>query len=586
MCGITGWISLRTPVQAEVLGRMRDTLVHRGPDDADLWCSPQGHAGLGHRRLTFLDLGQTGRQPMCNEDGSLWLVFNGEIYNYLELRAELQRQGHIFRSQSDSEVLLHGYEAWGPQLLDRLKGMFAFALWDEHRRQLFLARDRFGIKPLYYAHTGGHFLFGSELKAILAHPQVPRRINRKAVLDYLVYRYVPSPNTIWEDLHKLPPAHWLLYDAATEKTTVRRYWSIPDRPVQWAEKEAVERVDALLLQSVTEHLRADVPIGAFLSGGYDSSALVYYQTRLGQRPHTFSIGFHDWPESEHHYARQVADHLGVTNQHVLVGDEQLPLLETLMYHYDEPLGDISILPTYLVSQLAAADRKAVLSGEGADELFGGYSWQQSVAKVPAWRYWMQTDRRGWLTARYAEAMSMGRFEKDTFSRYLGPDWTAAVRKDPEWFYRENARPDLPALKAVQHLDTRAFMGELVLTKIDRASMAHSLETRVPFLDHELFEAVMALRKNSFFRPEQTKFLLYKNLVGHLPESILQRKKQGFVGPDRYYMNFPWYERTLRGGALIQAGVLRPAGLELLLAEKDHWRLWKFAVLEFWWRRWA
>jgi asparagine synthase (glutamine-hydrolysing) len=584
MCGITGWITARTPIERPVLERMRDSLAHRGPDDADLWISENGTAGLGHRRLTFLDLGQTGRQPMANEDGTLWLVFNGEIYNYLELRAELSGLGHIFRSQSDSEVLLHGYETWGKALLGRLKGMFAFALWDEKRRRLFLARDRFGIKPLYWARFGEHFLFGSELKALMANPNAHKQIDRGAVLDYLTYRYVPSPGTIWENVQKLPPAHCLTFDAEAGKIYVEKYWSIPDRAVSMPEKEAIEKVDALIERSVAEHLRADVPIGAFLSGGYDSSALVAYQVRLGQRPATFSIGFRDWDESEHRYARQVADHLGVPNAHVLVGDEQLPLLEQLMHFYDEPLGDISILPTYLVSQLAATERKAVLSGEGADELFGGYTWQKSIAETPLWRYWTLFDRRDWLTRRYAEAMAMGRFDRETFARLLGPDW-AAARPDPDRFYRENARPDLPPLKAFQHLDTRAFMGELVLTKIDRASMAHSLETRVPFLDHELFESVMALRQSSFFRKDRTKFLLYENLKGRLPQTILDRKKQGFVGPDRYYMRFDWYARVLRDGALVEAGLLLPQGLESLLEEKDHWRLWKFAVLEWWWRNW-
>lgn len=585
MCGITGWISAQASCEEAVLLNMRDTLVHRGPDDAGLWRAQDGRAGLAHRRLTFLDLGASGRQPMCNEDGSMWLVFNGEIYNYLELRAELLALGHVFRSNSDSEVLLHGYEAWGQKMLGRLKGMFAFALWDEKRRQLFLARDRFGIKPLYYADFGGNFLFGSEIKAILANPCVRRDVNRKAVLDYLVYRYIPSPDTIWQGIHKLPPAHFLLFDADKQTTQTQRYWAIPDRATRLAETEAIEKVDALLLQSVREHMRADVPIGAFLSGGYDSSALVYYQRRLGFVPHTFSIGFHDWPGSEHQFALQVAEHLGVPNAHVLVGEAQLPLLEQLMYHYDEPIGDISILPTFLVSQLAATSRKAVLSGEGADELFGGYTWQKAIAPTNPWHYWLKASRRNWLTERYADAMSMGRFGKGIFERYLGPEWIEAQPNDPEWFYRANARPDLPPLKATQHLDTRAFMGELVLTKIDRASMANSLETRVPFLDHELFETVIALRQSVFYRPDVTKFLLFKNIEKHLPDNILQRKKQGFVGPDRYYMNFPWYAKTLRDGALIQAGLLTPVGLENLLKEEDHWRLWKFAVLEFWWRRW-
>lgn len=593
MCGIMGQISLSTSITTEVFNAKRDTLQHRGPDDAHAWFSEDQRVALGHRRLSLIDLSASGRQPMCNEDGSIWLTFNGEIYNYVELRILLQKKGHIFKSTTDSEVLLHGYEEWGTNLLSYLKGMFAFGIWDSGQKKLLLARDRFGIKPLYYGWLGDQFYFASELKAILAGLPEKPPLNRAAICDFLTYRYIPSPRTIWEGLHKLPPANYLLMDLKKEpkNNMTLSYWVLTSKRNKVADNEAIECVNDLLKKSVEEHLRSDISIGAFLSGGYDSSALVYYMQQQRYPVKTFSIGFKDWEQSEHLYAQTVADHLGVANYSTIVGDEQLDLVDKLAYHYDEPIADISIIPTYMVSQLASQHTKAVFSGEGADEIFAGYTWQKDIAKynkrAAHWAFLKRiiTRSNNEFVERYAEAMAMGCFTSRNLHFYLHPDFQASIPYNSEWFYAKYYQPFQHPLKSFQYLDIKTFMGELVLTKIDRASMAHSLEVRVPFLDHELVEYLYNLHESVYYKPETTKYLLYQQIKTALPTRILQRKKQGFVGPDQYYMNIQWYKNQLVGGKAIQERIISTAGLKHLIEQKDHWRLWKLTILEKWLQAW-
>lgn len=593
MCGIVGQINRHTEIDPSAFDRKRDTLIHRGPDDAHSWTSGERRVALGFRRLSFLDLSVSGRQPMCNEKANIWLVCNGEIYNYIELKNELESLGHQFKSQSDSEVILHGYEEWGTAVLPRLKGMFAFGIWEEEKKKLFLAKDRFGIKPLYYGFLGGNFHFASELKAILAEEPRPS-INKAAIPDFLNYRYIPAPGTIWEGLYKLAPAHFLELEFDNDfPTTVQAqpYWHLHFSKAKISFRTAVEQVDQLIHQSVAAHLRSDVPVGSFLSGGYDSSALVHYMTQQGYAPNTFSIGFDNWSESEHQYAELVAQACEVPFFKTIVGAEQLQLLDRLMYYYDEPIADISIIPTYMVSQLASQHNKTVFSGEGADEIFGGYWWQKQIAALPA----QKTRRERWkiffspnnnfFVKEYAEAMAMGRFDTNNLPELLHPQWSAASAKDSDWFYRQYYQNKLPPLKAFQYMDMHTFMTELILVKIDRASMAHSLEVRVPFLDHELVEWVYGLPTAVSYQSDQTKVLLRENIKKRLPKSILNREKQGFVGPDTYYMNYEFYANTLRGGRLIREKIVRADAVEQLLAEKAHWKLWKLAVLEFWWNKW-
>ncbi|MBP9143615.1 MAG: asparagine synthase (glutamine-hydrolyzing) [Thermoanaerobaculia bacterium] len=579
MCGIVGQVEHRGIVDPAGLAAMRDALEHRGPDDAGSWLSADGRAGLGHRRLAIVDLTPAGHQPMPSEDERLWLTLNGEIYNHRELRGQLEARGHRFRSSCDAEVVLHGYEEWGIDVLQRLDGMFAFALWDDSTGELLLARDRFGIKPLYYFSDSERMLFASEAKGLLAHPAVRREVDWSALCDFLVYRYVPSPKCIWKGMAKLPPACWLRLDRRGE-ARVQEYWTLPPGERRVPAADAAAAVDERLAAAVGGHLLSDVTVGSFLSGGYDSSALALYRHRLGADGPSFAIGFDDWPESEHRYAERVAAGFGLEHRSWILGPESLALVRRLAWTYDEPLADISIVPTFAVSHLAARSVKAVLSGEGADEFFCGYTWQRDFMAARAAGDPAADD----LVAFYAGAMAMGSFDRAGLAGLLHPDLHAHLPDDPWWFYRSLVRPELAPLQRLQWLDIRAFMGELVLTKVDRASMANSLEVRVPFLDPGLVELLFGFDPEVYFRPGEQKPLLRANLGG-LPEAILQRRKQGFVGPDAYYQNIAWYTGLLGDSRLVRDGVLQAPAVAALLAAADHWRLWKVAVLELWYREW-
>ncbi len=593
MCGIVGQINFQKTIERTAFITMRDTLAHRGPDDAGAVFFENDSIALAHRRLSFLDLSEAGRQPMCNADGTVWITLNGEIYNYIELRNELLKLNYRFKTATDTEVIIHGYEAWGTEIISRLKGMFAFGLLDLKTNQLLLARDTFGIKPLYYYENNGQFIFASELKAILKCSAVKREIDFTSFADYFIYRYVPSPKSIWKNISKLPPAHFLIFDYKKNTTELTEYRHLKFDSKKINEQDLVSEVGKMLEQSVSIHARSDVPIGSFLSGGYDSSAIVYYLTKLGYKPETFSIGFKDWQNSEHHFAELVANHLKVPHNVTLATNETLDLLDIMPDVYDEPIADISILPTWLVSHSAVQKVKAVMSGEGADELFGGYTWQKEFYNlnkaVPALKK-ITNKVLGKSSvdsvAFYSNAMAMGKFDGNELKQMLHPDFHSSIPKDSDWFYRKNFNSNLSLVKSLQQLDIKCFMGELVLTKIDRATMANSLEARVPFLDYDLFEKLLQVKENIYFKPETTKFILHENIAGHLPASILERKKQGFVGPDEFYMSIERYKNILDHAALIRDGIVREEYYVRLLNDKDHWRLWKLAVMENWYKRWT
>lgn len=598
MCGIVGWINRNSGVDRVNFMTMRDSLSHRGPDDAGSEYFEQDRIALGHRRLSFLDLSESGRQPMCNEDERVWIVFNGEIYNYLELRQELEECGHRFKTHSDTEVILHGYEEWDKEVVTRLKGMFAIGLLDLNQQKLLLIRDRFGIKPLYYTHTKSSLVFGSELKAIVTCDAVQRDVDMSAVADYLVYRYVPSPKTIWQGIAKLPPAHMLTLDYRTFEAQIEEYWQVPIAD-PWRGRgradDLVTRTGDILAESVRIHARSDVPVGSFLSGGYDSSAVVYYLRKAGYRPDTFAIGFQGWDNSEHNYADMVARSLDTPFHYFLANDETLDLLDIMPTVYDEPIADISILPTWLVSREAATKVKAVMSGEGADELFGGYWWQKKIcAEHPGpsslleriKRMFAPGDQRPDVVEFYADANAMGRFDRSELEKAFSKDLHQHLPADPDWFYRKHYDARLSPMKAVQRMDIKCFMGELILVKVDRASMAHSLEVRVPFLDHELFELVLGYREDVYYRPDVTKYLLNEQIKDHLPVEIMNRPKQGFVGPDDFYKNFERYRKELKESILLDRHILNSDYVESLFATEDAWRVWKIVVLENWFKRWV
>ncbi|MEM7479622.1 MAG: asparagine synthase (glutamine-hydrolyzing) [Acidobacteriota bacterium] len=581
MCGIVGEVSARGPIDRQAFDRRRDLLHHRGPDDADTWMSPDAAVALGNRRLSLCDPSDAGRQPMANEDGSVQVTFNGEIYNFRALRRQLEGRGHRFRSRCDTEILAHGWEEWGEGLLERLEGMYAFALWDRRRNGLLLARDRFGIKPLYYFRGEGRFAFASEPRALVAHPEIPRQVDLSALCDFLVYRFVPSPKCIFRGLAKLPPAHALFCELESGEVRTWRHWR-PSREENGVE-DVGARFEELFADAVVSHTAADAPLGSLLSGGMDSSALAAMTARRNGEYPTFSIGFSHWQDSEHSDAAAVAAAFGLPNHRWLLGLESLALVERLAEVFDEPVADISTLPTLAVAALAANRVKGVLSGEGADELFGGYAWHHRLAAAAA----PVAD----LVSFYGEAMAMGSFAEGELERLIHPDRRDALPADPLWFYRscleevDEATTLDRSLAGLQWLDLRSFMGELVLTKVDRATMAASLEARVPFLDHRLFDFVYALPRQTVYRAGRQKPLLAEFLAGKIPRRILERPKQGFVGPDHYYRLDRRRLAALGDARLVRDGVFSAAGLRTMVETGGPWRRWKLLVLELWYRRW-
>lgn len=595
MCGIAGQVRAAGGIDPAAIAAMSSALRHRGPDGEGEYLD--GTAGLGHRRLSFLDLSDAARQPLANEDGTLHITYNGEVYNYLELRKELVALGHMFRSESDTEVVLHGFEEWGADVLRKLKGMFAFGIWNNRTKELFLARDRFGIKPLYYSFdpAARSLVFASEIKALKAHPEISTTLDRDAFADFFVYRYVPSPKTIWKEIRKLPPAHYLRLEA-DGSIEIARYWSLESASRVISDRDAIERFDELLKSSVSLHARSDVPIGLFLSGGYDSSALLHYLRALGYAPDSFAIGFAGWERSEHRYAELVAGHLGARHHELILTTRDLDIIDHLAWVLDEPLADLSIIPTFFVSREAATRVKAVMSGEGGDELLIGYQWQKRYAGRTreerrrhviraAFAHLTRSPKRHPLSTHYIAAMAVGSFDTAELRKMLTPELAANRADAPYWFYLDKLDTGLPPLKAIQKLDFDCFLGELVLTKVDRVSMANSLEVRVPFLDHEICEFIFSLDPKVYHHPEETKRLLYHNIKHHLPREILERKKQGFTGPDTFYMNNSWYRSRLRKSHLVRDGLIRKEYVDRALDRDDHFRLWKLVVMEAWYGRW-
>lgn len=567
MCGIAGilYANREQPVDRGTLKRMADTIAHRGPDGEGFWTAPG--IGLAHRRLSIIDLAG-GSQPLGNEDGSVQVVFNGEIYNYRELRQMLERRGHRFRTASDTEVLVHLYEDEGEGLVERLRGMFAFALWDQHRRSLLLARDRLGIKPLYIYRDAEKLLFGSELKAILAHPAVDRHVSPEAIDDYLAYGTIFGSRSIFKRCEKLAPAHRVTVTAENLAAPPNRYWRLLFKSdEQSTEDEWREAIRAKVDETVRAHLIADVPVGAFLSGGLDSSVVVACGSAATQdRLATFSMGFNEAEFSELPYARQVARQFGTEHMEELVTPDAAAIVDELAFYYDEPFGDSSAVPTYLVSRLASRHAKVVLSGDGGDEAFGGYRryahdlWEASLRRgLPGWirrcalaplaAVWPKAD---WLpkpmraktlltnlslqpAAAYANTLMLCRQPRRR--RLLEPGLAAALNgfSPEESICRPfAAAPPCDALAGMLAADVETLLPDDYLTKVDRASMACGLEVRPPLVDHELLELTARMPSDLKVRGGETKWLFKRAFDSVLPRDVVWRAKQGFEIPiDRW-----------------------------------------------------
>lgn len=618
MCGIAG-VATASGLEATdegLVDAMLRSLAHRGPDDQYAICDR--HLAMGARRLAIIDL-DTGRQPVCNEDGTIWATQNGEIYNYLELRDELAAQGHVLKTKGDTEVIVHAYEQYGERFPEKLRGMFAIAIWDAGQQRLVLARDRLGKKPLYWRLANGRFTYASELKALLADPTTPREVDREALALYLQYQYIPAPLTIFKGVYKLPPASVLVWGGGEPR--VSRYWRPMYEPKRRSSAaDDLEECLRLLRESVSLRLRSDVPVGVFLSGGMDSSVVTALMVEAShQRVRTFSIGFAEEEYNELPYARAVAHYLGTDHVDDIVTIDAIELLPKLAYHYDEPFGDPSAMPTYRVAELAARELKVVLTGDGGDESFAGYrryqfdktmrlltrmpgsrilasTAQTIISRSPAGerlrrrtKIWQKLSRMS-TDQRYVVMMSvvppemnlqlMGGDPRSDQSAYLG-DALATGSVDP--------------LDRLLRADLLTYLPEDLLVKMDRATMGNSLEARAPLLDHKLVEFAAALPRDRKIHGSETKVLLRSVAKTLLPANLVDRPKRGFGIP----LN-EWFRGSL--GDVYADLVLSPDAVirdhldqsvaaawlkEHRSGEASHGhRLWDLLMFEQWARTWT
>ena len=622
MCGIAGVAAFGShePPTPELIRRMCGTIVHRGPDDEGVEVADG--VGIGMRRLSIIDL-QGGRQPIHNEDRSIRTVFNGEIYNFRELRRDLESRGHTFATASDTEVLVHGFEEWGSELPRHLNGMFAFAIHDARHRRLLLARDHLGVKPLFYALTPRHLVWGSEIKTVLESGLVERTLDLDSLAEFLSWEYVPGTGTLFGTIRKLPAGHLLEVDLQAPSCVSKKYWDVPVEastdsrgPEEWE-----EALDAALRESVTRQLVSDVPLGAFLSGGVDSSLMV---SAMG-RARTFSIGFEESSYDELPWARRVADHLGLDHTSEIIKPDVVELFGKLMHFMDDPIGDFSIFPTYLLSRMARQHVKVALSGDGGDELFGGYETYAAqqhatlLRRVPAW---LGRD----LVARVARALPPQELKKGPINKlirfgeglrhpddlsharwrlFLGaalrdllftPEARSCWTADPLRHVREALERGkaLGPLNACLYADVKSYLCDNILVKVDRMSMATSLEARVPYLDPGLVELAFRVPERLKVSHGRTKILLKRIAARHVPAECVERPKEGFSIPIKHWLKTRFrglMEDLLDAGRLREQGVLEPRIVERLkqehlsgVANHSH-LLWSLMVFQDWSRRW-
>jgi asparagine synthase (glutamine-hydrolysing) len=625
VCGIAG--VLRTdggPADPEQAARMARTLAHRGPDGEGVWAS--GPIALGHRRLAIIDLSPAGRQPMSNARGTVWITFNGELYNFHQVRGELEARGYRFRSSTDTEVLLYAYEEWGTACLERFRGMFAFGLWDAERQSLWLVRDRLGVKPLFYTMLPRRILFGSEIKAILCDPEVERAIDYEALGLYLGLNYTPAPHSMFARVRQLLPGHWLMIDAGGRMED-REYWDLtftegPDRGEAWYREQLAAELD----EAVRLRLVSDVPVGAFLSGGLDSSTVAYWMTRhMPEAVETFSVGFDEPSFDERPWARRAAAAIGSRHHERPITAEDAEVLPTLVWHAEEPTADSSMVALWHLSRLARTRVTVALSGDGADELLAGYQTYQAARahrwfrRLPASLPWAITalvgalpisDRKVGLDARLrrflaaahlpsedAHAMWRVIFTDEARRAVLAPAARdLAAKGDVVGLYRTafartNARD---RLNRMLYVDTRLYLPNDMLVKLDRMSMAHGLEAREPYLDHRLVEFLATVPPVYKLRGlRHTKYLLKRLMDNRLPRSVVWRSKEGFNVP-----NARWIKQGLRGfvtdilspDSVRDLGLLDPPAVDSVL--RDHFQgradnshqIWCLLVLVLWFRR--
>ena len=637
MCGITGgaWTKESEPLSPNALRQMMDVIVHRVPDDAGSYFSTNANEGagaaLGFRRLAIIDL-SGGHQPMANEDETIWISFNGEVYNYRELKPELERRGHRFRTNSDTECLIHAYEEWGRDCVHHFRGMFAFAIWDDRRKVLFLARDRMGQKPLVYRLANGRITFASELKSLLQVPGAPREVERSAVADFVTLQYVPHPKSILRGYAKLPPGHWAEFHAGTGELTVSRYWEAPYRrphnpsglsSTNQSSDIWKKQLRETLTEAVQLRMRSDVPFGAFLSGGIDSTIITgLMQQQSASKIHTFSIGFTEAKFDERSYAREAAEKLGTDHHEFVVDPSAVEALPKLIWHYDEPFADSSAIPTMSLSQLTRQHVTVALTGDGGDELFAGYDRYLAVdlaSKIDRLPWFIRAPLTHPLWQRLpASVQQKSRLRQ--IKRFLAAVGQAPQRRYANWIsiFDDARRPSLFSNEfkaALNGYDSASFLMDAysrcsetdfvhrttcvdvetylpcdILTKVDIASMAHSLECRSPFMDHHLVELAASMPRHLKLNGRKGKQILVETFQDLLPTSIQTRRKMGFGVPLDHWFRGPLRSMmtdTLLSSQSLGRGYFEPAAIRRMVEEHttskwDHSaRLWLLLVFELW-----
>lgn len=616
MCGIAGLIYADQTARVDItlLEKMCYAIRHRGPDDTGTWV--QGHVGMGMTRLSIIDV-SGGRQPIHNEDKKVWIVFNGEIYNYRKLREDLLKQGHHFYTSSDTETIVHLYETYGENCVDHLRGMFALAIWDQSRQTLLLARDRLGKKPLHYYFDGDRLIWGSEIKSILQCPGVAREMYPPALVNYLAYGYVPDPDTMFRGIYKLPPGHILIY--RNGKIDVRPYWDV-EYKVHEIQSEAfyVDRLLDILNEAVKIRLESEVPLGAFLSGGIDSSMVVALMARHMSRPvKTFSIGFEEQSYDELKYARIIAREFGTEHHEEIVKPDAESIILDLVRQFDEPFADSSAIPTYYVSKMARQWVTVALSGDGGDELFGGYSrylegtmarvtnwiprpikkgiFQNMACLLPEWAPGINTLRHiaSDEDERYIRSMSKGisTIHKEVFSKeFCGQVSTTDPSPALIRYLEKVSEKDRVTKRLYQ--DTKTYLPGDLLTKVDRTSMMVSLEVRAPILDHHLVEFAATIPAELKIKDRVTKYIFKKAAERLLPREVVYRPKQGFAVPVKTWIRRDWTEMShelVFGNRAQSRRLFNPRFLRNIMSEhrwgrRDHsYLIWTLMVLELWFR---
>lgn len=622
MCGIVGCYNFRGEVDYSTLIRMRDTLEHRGPDDSGVYIDKENGIGLGHRRLSVIDLSSQGHQPMSNFNGSVWITYNGEVYNYEEIREELLQKGHSFKSTSDTEVILKSYLEWGIKCVDRFVGMFALAIWDKNIKRLYLLRDRAGVKPLYYYHKDNLLLFGSELKALMAHPEFKKNINMDVMPFYLRYGYIPTTQTIFKNTHKLSPGHIL--SIQDNELKEMKYWDVVDQylkePFNKNQQTITEELEDLMVDAFKYRLISDVPSGIFLSGGIDSSIVTaLLQKNTNRQLKTFTIGFHENRFDEAKWAKKVADHLETDHtEYYFSASECIDLITEMPLIYDEPFADNSAIPTYLLSKLARKDVKVILSADGGDELFCGYDRYKSISSLYTYLPYVpkcvrnsiifaldkispgKDKHKKWINIiRESGKKNLLDMHKFKINKWIPQDISDVLCNMPQCqphTYFEDTYRQLKksgSIDQMMAIDFKTFLLDDILSKVDRATMHASLESREPFLDHRLVEYSARIPISLKHKNGLSKYILRQILYKYVPRNLVDRPKKGFVIPlskwlkgklNPMMMDYLSEDRIKRGG-MFNPDVVKKCIKNFQDGKLNVHKLWFILSFEMWREKW-